>query len=267
MAKKGEYQIIPPGYGLPDGRWKLTDCPRCGSERVYRDRWSANVNKNNISCEKCRSRKYGIEIGFRFGNWLVIEGPFYKTDPCRSKPAGYTKWICRCRCGNESLVIADNLLKGQSRKCNKCKSLSDGRANFNAVYYQTKKRAEQKGLEWELDESQFAFLVSQPCVYCSVKNSNNYNTHRGEFLSNGIDRISSSHGYTLGNVTSCCKTCNYAKRKMTTREFSEFVSRASCHPDQADDLWNKWAERIRTITYELPYVVELDIYYEGRSRD
>ena len=166
-------------------------------------------------------------------------------------------WLCRCdKCGIEKLVNPSSLNRSLTRGCADCRFPVEGVANFNASYGQKIKGAKERNLEWELDEAQFAFLVSQPCVYCGAINSNNHKVHKGEFKSNGIDRISSDSGYTLGNTTTSCKACNYAKRKMTTREFSQWICNVSDRPDESDLVWNKWAERIRNITKALNHIYE-----------
>lgn len=53
----------------------------------------------------------------------------------------------------------------------------------------------------------------------------------GEFISNGIDRIDNNRGYVKENCVPCCKTCNYAKRKMDLLTFKEWARRLY------DTLW------------------------------
>jgi len=49
------------------------------------------------------------------------------------------------------------------------------------------------------------------------------------FVFNGIDRIVTTKGYTPSNSVSCCKVCNFAKRKMTEAEFLVWVERVYNH--------------------------------------
>ena len=48
--------------------------------------------------------------GMRFGHWTVLS----KTDAKKM-------WLCRCDCGNVLPVNIDNLKRGKSTRCNKCK--------------------------------------------------------------------------------------------------------------------------------------------------
>jgi hypothetical protein len=47
--------------------------------------------------------------GQRFGRWTVI-GPSART-------GAYKRWLCRCECGQQRRVIADNLERGRSTSC------------------------------------------------------------------------------------------------------------------------------------------------------
>ena len=46
---------------------------------------------------------------------------------------------------------------------------------------------------------------------------------------NGIDRKDNALGYVEGNVVSCCKFCQYAKRDLPYEEFVAHLARAGQH--------------------------------------
>ncbi|MBR3842246.1 MAG: hypothetical protein IKM38_03120 [Christensenellaceae bacterium] len=48
--------------------------------------------------------------GKRFGRWLVL-------DHCEISERGEKKWLCRCDCGTEKLVLARSLKSGSSTSC------------------------------------------------------------------------------------------------------------------------------------------------------
>jgi len=57
--------------------------------------------------------------GKRFGSWTVIcrgEDYFVFGDAHR-----IPRWICRCDCGNVSLVLGNSLRAGKSTCCTKCR--------------------------------------------------------------------------------------------------------------------------------------------------
>ena len=86
-------------------------------------------------------------------------------------------------------------------------------------------RAKERGLEWDIDPSQFMGIVLAPCLYCGNKASN----HSKGFASNGIDRIDNSLGYVRGNVAPCCKTCNAMKSALSTEEFTSHIKKVASY--------------------------------------
>jgi|SRR3954447_15202013 hypothetical protein len=48
-------------------------------------------------------------VGQRFGSWLVLAKG--------SSTRGLTRWLCRCDCGQERLVVGINLRRGTSASC------------------------------------------------------------------------------------------------------------------------------------------------------
>lgn len=57
-----------------------------------------------------RNHNFKDITGQRFGRWTVIGED-------RSPRLRKVKWLCRCDCGNERAVYADNLQMGYSRSC------------------------------------------------------------------------------------------------------------------------------------------------------
>jgi len=87
------------------------------------------------------------------------------------------------------------------------------RQNIACRYQKYKYRATVvKHIEWSLTLEQCTALFTQPCAYCRRA------PIPGVQLS-GIDRIDSSKGYTMDNVVSCCKQCNYAKGVYSKDDF------------------------------------------------
>lgn len=78
------------------------------------------------------------------------------------------------------------------------------------------KRANAKGLQFELTLNQWEWALSKPCVYCGGK-------------STGIDRIESSKGYIIGNMQPCCGVCNMMKLAHSEKFFLEQVEKIYKH--------------------------------------
>jgi hypothetical protein len=132
-------------------------------------------------------------------------------------------WNCRCDCGNEKIIIGLSLRHGKTRSCG-CYSrdrtiehhtLPPGEARRRAVLATYKRTANLKKHCWELTDAQFNRVIYENCRYC------------GALPLNGIDRVDNAIGYTLKNSAPCCRTCNYAKNKMSLHEFKRWVKRVA----------------------------------------
>ena len=67
------------------------------------------------------------------------------------------------------------------------------------------KRANDKGLDFELSNDEFNLLTKDDCYICGKKT--------GDKHINGIDRYDNNKGYTMMNCRTCCGDCNYMKRE------------------------------------------------------
>jgi len=158
-------------------------------------------------------------------------------------------WLCLCECGNEKIVVSDNLSSGKSNSCGCLKSeflarsgnqygiYKDREAALLKVQYShLKRRNESKGFTDTLSLEDFCLLSKTPCKYCGLEHSKEIEdrlneSKKGKRLSdhvlkcNGVDRVDSSKGYTKGNSVPCCKFCNFAKHTMSESDFYQWVKR------------------------------------------
>jgi hypothetical protein len=110
-------------------------------------------------------------------------------------------------------------------------SLPDGESLKNQILGSMKDGAKTRNLAWELTDDYALELVFKNCEYCGRPPSNKI---RGRMQYNGIDRVDSKRGYVAGNVVSCCKTCNLAKRTMSLGDFMEWVEQVYKHSISGD---------------------------------
>ena len=156
-------------------------------------------------------------------------------------------WLCLCDCGNEKVVISDNLSSGKSNSCGCLKAeflarkgnqygLYEDRENalLKVQYSHLKRRDVNKGFAETISFEVFSRLSKSPCRYCGLEYSKEIEDRLSEskkqkrlsdyvLKCNGIDRIDSSKGYTLENSVACCKYCNTAKNTMTESEFYNWI--------------------------------------------
>lgn len=114
--------------------------------------------------------------------------------------------------------------------CPFCEKPNYGEARFNDLYLAYRRRAEYKGIVFELTKEDFRALTKSNCYYCGqppsqiVKAGNGVN---GEYLYSGIDRVNNDLGYAISNVRPCCKQCNIAKGILTEAEFYAWIRRVA----------------------------------------
>ena len=107
------------------------------------------------------------------------------------------------------------------------KLLPKGRAAFNAVLYQMKRRAIKRGIEWGMTTEQVQRLTKQNCFYCGhpPSHSKKHPNYNGEYVYNGLDRVDNNKGYMPGNVVPCCRVCNRMKGTMGVEDFVDHIER------------------------------------------
>ena len=158
-------------------------------------------------------------------------------------------WLCLCECGNEKVIVSDNLSSGKSNSCGCLKAEVLSRkgnqygiykdreeALLKVQYSHLKRRDKKKGFSDTMSFDVFSFLSKQPCKYCGLEYSKEIEDRLNEskkqkrlsdhvLKCNGIDRVDSSKGYTVENSVTCCKHCNTAKNTMTESDFFKWIKR------------------------------------------
>lgn len=87
---------------LGDKRWVI-QCTICGEVKEIQ---TYNMKKLvGVTCQRKKPPTIVINPGDRFGEWEVLS---YE---------GNKKYLCRCSCGTEKLVLRGNLLNGSSTSC------------------------------------------------------------------------------------------------------------------------------------------------------
>ena len=152
-------------------------------------------------------------------------------------------WLCLCECGNEKIVVSDNLSSGKSNSCGCLKAEFLARkgnqyglyhdreeALLKVQYSHLKRRDKKKGFTDTMSFEDFSLLSKSPCKYCGLEYSKKIEDRQNESKKqkrlsdhvlecNGIDRVDSLKGYTVENSVACCKYCNRAKLNNTEEYF------------------------------------------------
>lgn len=64
--------------------------------------------------------------------------------------------------------------------------------------------AKKRNIPFQISKQNFDSCVKLDCYLCGKKNNNSHQ--------NGIDRFNNEIGYTIDNIKTCCKTCNFLKK-------------------------------------------------------
>lgn len=152
-------------------------------------------------------------------------------------------FVCKCKCGSEKVFWKQSAILRQ-KTCG-CGTDDVGltakqRRSMTSRMNGYKAGAKKRGISWNLSYEQFSSVASKPCSYCGtdpkkwdcVSNAPSVSKDCPNIIAddyvihfNGVDRIDSRGGYTVGNVVSCCTRCNRAKNDMTVEEFKDHVER------------------------------------------
>jgi hypothetical protein len=159
--------------------------------------------------------------------------------------------VCECACGTIKEMRSQIFKKSKSCGCRRSDSstwksvgpktqpwmLPEGEAAARSLYYQYKRAATKRELQFDLTLEQFRSIAVKDCFYCGAEAAREYNPSRkdgkglfnGAFVCNGIDRQDSGFGYTEVNSVPCCSECNFAKGTRTVTEFIAHAQRVASH--------------------------------------
>jgi hypothetical protein len=158
--------------------------------------------------------------GQRFGRWLVLK--------CGTTKGKQVYWLCRCDCGTEKEVAANNLPNGASQSCG-CLARERTSARFKThglrgtyeytLYNSAKTRAKKEGVKFSLRPEDI--VIPEFCPVFGVPLAKG----EGKVTSNSpsIDRIDSSLGYTLNNIWIISFRANVLKNASTPVELRKIA--------------------------------------------
>jgi hypothetical protein len=174
--------------------------------------------------------------GKKFGKFTVLTYDDTKTDR--------VYYRCLCDCGNERVVLAQNLKNGKSRSCG-CLKVANitSRKRTNPILVTARKvwlNNYADGCSFDT----FFKLAQQPCYYCGAAPSNHARAYTGnhpvikrspdwaeecQWTYSGLDRLDSNKNHSEDNIVPCCIICNRAKHALSLEEFKAWANRLYTH--------------------------------------
>ena len=205
----------------------LCECD-CGNRKIIQSSALVSGGTQSCGCLMYDHPRYNFKdlTGGKFERWNVIREVEIPEHKNKFKK---THWLCRCDCGNESIISTSGLRSKHSTSCGcyrkEMQSLPFGESNANKLFNKYKITAGQRKLTFELSKEEFLSLTKQNCFYCDKIPSSIAKGKRmnGVYIYNGIDRIDSQKGYTTENTVSCCGRCNEAKMSETQEDFIKWI--------------------------------------------
>lgn len=190
---------------------KLTrHCPKCKRELNYKCNLTfRRALQSNGMCRRCSQRKSHLCEDLstqRFGRLVVVR----RAEEDRK---GRPQWICKCDCGEETLVTSNHLRTGGTRSCG-CliKELAGQhcrKAPFFYIFTRLNYTASKRNIPVSLSFEDFiSFTKDTTCHYCGGKITWHPYHHPGGC---NLDRKDPLLGYTKENCVVCCKVCNSVK--------------------------------------------------------
>lgn len=120
------------------------------------------------------------------------------------------------------------ILKGRGKGCHCSRRRTGTESEYKWRYQSYVQAAKKRGLEWNMQYSDFIDITQKNCYYCDAEPEMrpSHSKRWGfQFPMSGIDRIDPGIGYRLDNVVPCCSYCNQAKWDHTSQEFLEWVKK------------------------------------------
>lgn len=149
---------------------------------------------------------------------------------------GARKWLCRCDCGSEKIVVGSTLRYGATKSCG-CISFERNfkgygklsKSYWNRIMKGAKKRNLKMALTikdaWDLFQKQKGkCAVSGMPIHITTDYTNQHNEHTASF-----DRIDNKIGYVLGNVQWVHRDINMMRRTMSIEEFVSICRKVSSY--------------------------------------
>lgn len=165
-------------------------------------------------------KKHIVEmIGKKF-NFLTVVSH-------HSRERGY---VCRCDCGNETVVKTYALKIGRQISCGCAprRTQPNHVAAKREVFRKYKHAAKRRSHGFTLSFEEFSDLIMKKCHYCNGDFSRVSPLPRHKnFRHNGVDRVDNNLGYTKENCVPCCVICNNSKSTLSMKNWMDWLKRIS----------------------------------------
>lgn len=183
-------------------------------------------------CNKCPRNI--VPIGEKYGEWTIIGfEDIYKYK---------SRWRVRCSCGEECIVNSNNIIRGVSTRCYKCKNkelkkitgrcfavnISEETEVLNQekieniplqFWNRLKDGATKRKIEFNITENDLVNLFNEQKGKCVFTGWNLVIDKNGKKCTASLDRIDSEQGYSADNIQFVHKHINLMKNAFLQEYF------------------------------------------------
>ncbi len=221
--------------------FELFSCHICKKDKPSKEFRESSIRYSQYKCRECATKRdkaarekgriargklkrYKLDlVGKIFGHLTVIQR--------HSATTKYVRWLCRCVCGKEIVLVAGNIVGGtkscgcignrkgpESPDWTGCGELS------GSFFSRMKKAAKKRDIPFDVTIEYLWNLFLAQNRKCSLsgvilnmpRNSSDLALSR---QTASVDRIDSSKGYIVGNLQWVHKDLNYMKRAYSQDDF------------------------------------------------
>jgi transposase len=183
------------------------------SERYIRDKLKEfNIPRKRKEKKLCQVNL----VDQKFGRLTVVSLKEITYD-------GYI-WLCNCQCGEQTEVLACNLLS-EHQAIKSCGCARSSNVDWKIIppwfWNNLPKQAKSRGIEFSLTKEYVENLFMSQNEYCALSGVKlNFSRSREKTLTTAsLDRINSNKGYIENNVQWIHKTLNRSKNTIPNNEF------------------------------------------------
>lgn len=154
-----------------------------------------------------------------------------------------SQWICKCECGNETIVSYWALRREQTKSCGCYAKECTSKRNYQGGKYisleefnRVKKEAIRRNIKFDISIEDIESLYEQQnkkCIYTDIDVVFNITKFKGNgkkiYGNASIDRIDSTKDYTIDNIQIIHKDINFMKYNFSEKQFFEYIKQIFNH--------------------------------------
>lgn len=172
------------------------------------------IGKENLRPGNNRLNMEGVKT-----DYLTVIGPAHT-----SEKRNGSFWRCRCKCGNITILLANQIKSGAVKSCGCKRSENQYKSIENDAYRAQKAGAASRNYTWHLSKEEYLAIARRPCVYCGAISVRRNKSTGASLNLNSVDRRNNEPFYRKGNCQSVCFRCQEIKSDKSHHEFTKSIA-------------------------------------------